>query len=542
MTRNYFPTLSIELLLAAIFLLHVSCAKIGSPNGGPKDETAPQILSSQPTKGQTEYKEKELTIEFDEYVKLDNSSKVSITPFTNPPPKISTKGKSIVLTFEEELRTNMTYYVNFGEEIKDINEGNILKENEIIFSTGNKIDSTKLSGTVINSNDGKPVEKVYVGLYRSSDDTLFLKEAPLYLTSTDKSGNFTLNYLAEGKYDLVALEDKNSNFYFDLPNEKIAFQDQNIDLIKDSINNETLYLFELFTALKIISTKMKTPGKVEIELNDQIENWEYKTIIKEDIKDSLIVQISESKKELTIWYPKLSMDTINLELSANQIIVDTIEIIQPKDWELEPLKNTNSKPTRGKFTLSQNKELIIPFNYLIDTFDISKISIYDTKTSIKIQQDSLISKTEFDKIKLKANWDTLQYEIEILPNAITDFNSQTNQDTIKFEFLVVEAKEPGSLTLKFEQQDSSKQYIYKIMDSQEQLVEKGISTDSLTIPVIERGVYTIQVIVDENKNLKWDTGDYKTRRQPETIISIPGTIDIKSNWETEKTINLSEFN
>lgn len=80
------------------------------------------------------------------------------------------------------------------------------------------------------------------------------------------------------------------------------------------------------------------------------------------------------------------------------------------------------------------------------------------------------------------------------------------------------------------------------MDSQEQLVEKGISTDSLTIPVIERGVYTIQVIVDENKNLKWDTGDYKTRRQPETIISIPGTIDIKSNWETEKTINLSEFN
>ena len=54
-------------MLACIVL--ASCAQVGSPSGGPKDETPPELISALPALGATEVGNQRLVLEFDEYVK-----------------------------------------------------------------------------------------------------------------------------------------------------------------------------------------------------------------------------------------------------------------------------------------------------------------------------------------------------------------------------------------------------------------------------------------------------------------------------------------
>lgn len=72
----------IFLLLIISFLVH-SCARVGSPIGGPKDTLAPRFLSSNidTTRINVRRDIKELRIDFDEYITLKDISKnLNISP------------------------------------------------------------------------------------------------------------------------------------------------------------------------------------------------------------------------------------------------------------------------------------------------------------------------------------------------------------------------------------------------------------------------------------------------------------------------------
>ncbi|MFB9077675.1 Ig-like domain-containing protein [Flavobacterium procerum] len=68
-------------------LLMMSCAKRGSITGGLKDTLAPVLVSSSPKNFTTDFKGNEITLTFDEYIKLKNTNKQLII---SPPLKIRT--------------------------------------------------------------------------------------------------------------------------------------------------------------------------------------------------------------------------------------------------------------------------------------------------------------------------------------------------------------------------------------------------------------------------------------------------------------------
>ncbi|MDE5739064.1 MAG: Ig-like domain-containing protein, partial [Bacteroidaceae bacterium] len=62
------------LLFIAHCLLLVSCARIGTPDGGPYDETPPKVVRTSPKYGATNVKDvKKVIIEFDEIIKIDDA-------------------------------------------------------------------------------------------------------------------------------------------------------------------------------------------------------------------------------------------------------------------------------------------------------------------------------------------------------------------------------------------------------------------------------------------------------------------------------------
>ena len=205
------------------------CANAVAPTGGPKDETPPKVVGTVPENRSTNFIGKKIELTFDEYISLENANQnVMISPPLSEKPDIKLKNKTVIIKFKETLAANTTYTINFGAAIKDLHEGNQLKDYVYSFSTGDHIDTLCIAGTVLYAEDKKPVEGAYVSLYaadRDNLDSLPMTTVPNYLTKTDKEGKFSLNGLADKKYLVFALKDANANLYFDLPNEEVAFLD-----------------------------------------------------------------------------------------------------------------------------------------------------------------------------------------------------------------------------------------------------------------------------------------------------------------------------
>ena len=58
------------LLFFVLIVIAVSCAKVVSPTGGPKDELPPEIISSTPQNYSTNFKDKDIKITFNEYIQI----------------------------------------------------------------------------------------------------------------------------------------------------------------------------------------------------------------------------------------------------------------------------------------------------------------------------------------------------------------------------------------------------------------------------------------------------------------------------------------
>lgn len=211
-------------LLAIIGLY--ACASTGSPDGGPYDETPPKFVRANPKPNATNNTRKKISIEFDEYIKLDKpSEKVIISPPQNEAPEVRASGHSVVVEFFDSLKANTTYTVDFGDAIVDNNEENPLGNFAYAFSTGESIDTMEVSGTVLNAADLEPIKGIQVGLHKNLNDTAFTKLPFDRISRTDSRGHFTIRGVAPGTYRIYALMDGNQNYLFDSKTETVAYLD-----------------------------------------------------------------------------------------------------------------------------------------------------------------------------------------------------------------------------------------------------------------------------------------------------------------------------
>lgn len=226
MTKKILQYICTVLILSTIFM---RCASIAPPEGGPRDSIAPRIIGINPPLNSINFKDKRITIDFDEYVQIKDPNKEVITsPMMDKKPTLLLKGRSIQVDIVDTLLPNTTYSIDFGNAIVDNNEGNKLGYFSYNFSTGSYIDSLIMSGLVVDLQKRDSLVGALVFFFDASTDSIPAYDSTLFtgraeaIFRTDSSGLFFGNILKDKDYRVYAIIDENGNQKYEAGTDQVA--------------------------------------------------------------------------------------------------------------------------------------------------------------------------------------------------------------------------------------------------------------------------------------------------------------------------------
>ncbi len=231
-----------SIIWVILAVVMAACASMGRPEGGARDENPPVFVKSDPAPGETNVSKTRITAYFDENIQLEDAfTKVVVSPAQNTPPQISANGRRLTVDFRDTLIPDVTYTIDFADAIKDLNEGNILDGFALDFSTGNQIDTLRISGMVLQARNLEPAQGMLVGVYSNLSDTA-ISTLPLErIARTNQYGQFTIRNLKPGAYKIFAVNDMNRDYHWDR-SEDVAFFDSIIVPEIETITiTDTLY-------------------------------------------------------------------------------------------------------------------------------------------------------------------------------------------------------------------------------------------------------------------------------------------------------------
>lgn len=376
----------------ALIWIAVSCASIGNPSGGPRDEDPPMFVRANPAPYSTNVKRQRVDIEFNEIVNVkDAFNKVVVSPPSKQVPRVSSSGRRVTVLFQDTLLDNTTYTIDFGNSIEDNNEGNKLPSFAYTFSTGPEIDTLQISGMVLNAENSEPQQGMLVGVYSNLADSAFSTLPFERMAKTDDRGRFSIMGLAPGSYRIFALNDLDNDYHRANPEEAMAFYDVLLSPYTEKANT-TDTIFNLKTgAVDSIKSRERTiylPNDILLRSYDSDVKSQYLTKYErqdstrlnfifntkadslpkisavgfDNLKDWYVVEKSINNDSVTYWITDpqiLSLDSLRVATtylrtdSAKNLseVTDTLRFFYSRD-----LKNALANAAKEREKIAKEKE------------------------------------------------------------------------------------------------------------------------------------------------------------------------------------------
>ncbi|MCB0514625.1 MAG: Ig-like domain-containing protein [Chitinophagales bacterium] len=532
--------------LFVLILVLSACAKVVAPEGGDQDTTPPKILKQSIANGSTNITPKRIEFETDENIQIGNSSEIIVTPRPPKPWTFTARGKKLQITLSDSLVQNTTYNIQFREELKDYNEGNPLSNYNFVFSTGDKIDSTTLSGKVIFDENGKPLANAMVGLYAIGEDSLLLRSAPDYFTKSDKEGNFTLSFIKPNDYYLLAFEDSDNNRVFDNEKDNLAFSGTPISISaqKDSLAAKPLIL---------IASKHKKPASYlgDIQKHNNYQ-WQIPIVNAENFhnfstnkqNDRIKLYLNEQKDSLNIWFKDTINEDFKIILQSDNQLFDTTEIVYKtikKEFN-DSLYVVHKEISEGRVGfLDYFKNFVLFANQPIGKINGEKVLLM--QDSILATFDKLyITKDNPQKLMLDYAWQANKtYTLILLPEALYAWrNNTTALDSLQiFEWKTYAEEEYGVLYINVNSNYVNNNWRFILSNNRAtQKIDTLITQSEMKINRLKPGKYSLFLYNDRNNNQKRDIGNWWEKKPAETLYFYDKEIQILANWETEVPIPL----
>ena len=533
-----------------IIIILVSCAKQGTPMGGPKDEDPPKLLSITPSNESLNVKPTIIELIFDEYIKAETPNKqIIITPRINKDEmEVITIKNRVTINLNQELEDSTTYVFNFQKSIKDITENNIPENLKLVFSTGPKIDSLTFSGNVsfILPQREKFITDVLVGLYNIDDTTNVLTAAPYYIGQADSTGNFILTNIKAGEYKAYAWHDPNNSLKAEEKQEAYGFLSDPIT-ISDNINNAKFYLSKADLSEFKINRSGVSGQSFDIVLS------KYPVDIKiehEDLNSTLYYR--QNEKTIRLYHTTLRNDSIPVKIAFSDSVGFKLDTVIYSKFENSDRKNEKLEPIlTGRKNFISNIKADIKFNKPINEVIYDSLFVkYDTASMLFIRPEMLSFKDSSDRTLLFLNInipDSIKQEnfnLIAMDSTFRDIEGEYNQTKIETAFKKLD-KETLAEEIKVKVNTEVLPLLVQILDKKEEIIaEQYLTKSNIAIfQNIEPGTYYIKAILDINQNRKWDTSNMIQNRQAEPIYFLensenenPRDTIIRGGWSLDVTI------
>lgn len=441
--------------LLMLMIVVYSCASMGNPDGGPYDEEPPKFVRSTPKPFAINSKERKVTIEFDEFIKLEKAAeKVVVSPPQLEQPEIKASGRKVVVGLVDSLRPNTTYTIDFADAIVDNNEGNPLGNYAFTFSTGTTIDTMEVSGTVLSASDLEPVKNIQVGLHSDLSDSAFMKKPFDRVSRTDSRGHFSIRGIAPGKYRIYALMDGNQNYLFDSKTERIAFSDSIIiPAMEDAMRQDTIWKDSLtIDTIKSVGYTRFLPDDIILRAFKEENDRQYLTRSERDKenhfvltfsaradtlptlkglnfdeRDAFIIEKTDRNDSICYWIKDsliYQMDT--LEIQMDYLATDTLDRLVPQTDTLflaNKLTRAEREKLEAKAAEEKEKERkkkekkgekIEPEPTKFLTLNVDAPSAFDLDRNVYLSFDEPVASIDTAAIHMEIKKDSLWEEIPFL--------------------------------------------------------------------------------------------------------------------------------
>jgi uncharacterized protein (DUF2141 family) len=533
-------------ILYILFLF--ACAKQSSPTGGPQDTIPPTVIRYIPENKSTQFTGRTLELTLNEYVQLKNpKEEIIINPSIGKDYKIEAKKNTIKLTSAVDLKDSTTYTVNFRDAVTDITEQNPARNLRVAISTGPYIDSLSITGSVKDVLEDKLAHDVTVGLQPYSDSFSIIKHPTTYFTKTDKNGNFSLENLKPGLYWISAIKDVNRNLIADTKSEAYAFKKDSL-LLDGNKKGIILGLVKQDTRpLKITSTR---PFGTYFNIKTSKNLMDYR--IQADDSTDLYHTYGSDPTNIIIYNTLKSGDSSLVHLTVR----DSIENRTDSSFYIKFREGT---PDKFTFTVA-NSKLIghareLSFDVIFSkplkeiNFDSIQFQI-DSLTTLKFNQQEVDYTEENRTLKIKKIYakgiftkppDAEGTDVPEAPSYLNNLklgrtafisveNDSSSQQTQKIPLQWEE-----DLGVILAETHGNQQVIIQLVGENLKVIRTAQGPKA-TFADLPPSNYLLRIIVDKNKNGKWDGGNYLKKIEPEEIIYYKTekgerSIKLKENFE-----------
>lgn len=595
---------TIFLLWATVFIgLLASCASIGNPSGGARDEDPPRFVRATPAPGSTNVNRQKIEIEFDEIVNVkDAFTKVVVSPVSKSVPRVSSLGKKVTVQFNDSLLPNTTYTVDFANSIEDNNEGNKLQGFTYSFSTGPVLDSLQISGMVLSANALEPQQGMLVGVYSNLSDTAFSTLPFERVAKTDDRGRFSVRGLAPGEYRIFALADVDNDYHRANPEEAMAFYDVTLSPSAERVT-ATDTIFNLLTGevdtvvsrertrflpndilLRSFESDFKSQFLQSYERVDStrlsfIFNAPAKSLPEISIvgadgyKDWWMLERSEHNDTLTYWILPHSLVAVDsLRIAATYLRTDSARNLSPatdtlrfftqrhfvkkkekkKDKNKEEADSVEVKiePLKINVTSASTQEIYLPLFFNFETplsrLDTTAFHLEMKSDTLWVPVDKNFRVQQSDSLsprhfKIDYPWEfATEYRLTVDTLAATGIYGLTTHP-LEHTFKTRAEEDYCALTFKITGFNTGHPAFVELLNASDAPVRREkVTNGAVTFRYLPPGKYYARIFEDFNGNGLYDTGDLDSLRQPDVAYYYPKMITLKKNWDKEETWNVFE--
>lgn len=540
-----------KIILAMLFaMILFGCANQLPPGGGEVDTIPPEIIETYPKDGTVNYKENYFEFTFSEYVdKRSFREAIFISPAVDGEMEVDWTGKTVTVSFPKGFKPNLTYVVNIGTDVVDLNNRNRMASSfNLTFSTGYEIDRRKISGKVFN----KDAEGTLIFSYIMNDDTTnYLLSKPMYISQVGKDGKFQLNGLAAAKYRVFAVKDQIKDFIFQADQDMIGIPFQDLTMAKSdsSFDGLNFFLFKADTTKpRLMEALMTDERHILTKFSEEPDTSSIKAdnfrIV--DSTFSLVSNIlyaykSSNKKEEIVLVPE---EKLNIEsqlflmaenfsdLSGNRNDSDKVALTISDRADTTSIKIVKTDPLPNSKIDFINSRIFIYFDdafvkeKINGAIDLSDSSGNKIPISISFTDDATLLLMPLIKLKPDNN-----YILKIDLNFFEDANGNKTDSVYQLKFSTLTGLEFTGLSGKIENGDSTLILVLEsVSNPDKKYYHKIKSNPNFSFERIEGGNYKLWAFEDKNQDGIYDFGWFAPFRFSEKFYVYPEELTLKPRW------------